>query len=237
MGLEPNTENSNHYMPQWRFQSASRVTLLCSILGRVFVMRSMEFYKCLRQKPHCGYHITTKQWHLTSCKNGLNPVYTTSIFNLWQKINTKKRRVCYQAVLKQLKLFMELSSSILSCQLRKLYLTQFILLLLTTQRLVITMLKDMTELKNITGFVTHMYGNFWGLGCELSVSEESSDMKISFFILMDPLHHTYIQLLQIFCDLLNQQFCQVRMSVCVCLHEREKKMCFQIITAFLCYRC
>jgi hypothetical protein len=109
-----------------------------------------------------------------------------------------------------------------------------------TETHMITMLKDTTdcELKNITGFVAYIYGNFWRSGCELSVSEESSDMKISFFILMDPLHHTYIQLLQIFCGLLNQQFCEVRMRkyVYVCLHEREK-MCFQIITAFLCYIC
>jgi hypothetical protein len=45
---------------------------------------------------------------------------------------------------------------------------------------VISMLKDMIELKDITGFVTCMYDNFWWLGCVLSVSEESNDMKISF---------------------------------------------------------
>jgi hypothetical protein len=38
----------------------------------------------------------------------------------------------------------------------------------------------MFKLKDITGFVTCMYDNFWWLGCVLSVSEELNDMKISF---------------------------------------------------------
>jgi hypothetical protein len=42
------------------------------------------------------------------------------------------------------------------------------------------MLKDMIELKDIIGFVTCMYDNFWLLRCVLSVSEETNDMKISF---------------------------------------------------------
>jgi hypothetical protein len=45
---------------------------------------------------------------------------------------------------------------------------------------VISVLKDMIELKDITGFMTCMYDNFWWLGCVLPVSEESNDMKISF---------------------------------------------------------
>jgi hypothetical protein len=45
---------------------------------------------------------------------------------------------------------------------------------------VISVLKEMIELKDITGFVTCMYDNFWWLGCALSVSEESNDIKISF---------------------------------------------------------
>jgi hypothetical protein len=74
------------------------------------------------------------------------------------------------------------------------------------EKRVISVLKDMIELKDITGFVTCMCDNFWWLGCVLSVSEESNDMKISFLNLMDPLHHTYIQLRHIFCGFLNQQF-------------------------------
>jgi hypothetical protein len=35
-------------------------------------------------------------------------------------------------------------------------------------------------LKDITGFVTCMYDNFWWLRCVLSVSEESNDVKTSF---------------------------------------------------------
>jgi hypothetical protein len=38
----------------------------------------------------------------------------------------------------------------------------------------------MIELKDITGFVTCMDDNFWWLGCVLSVSEESVDVKESF---------------------------------------------------------
>jgi hypothetical protein len=38
----------------------------------------------------------------------------------------------------------------------------------------------MIELKDITGLVTCMYDNFWWLGCDVSVSEESNDVKISF---------------------------------------------------------
>jgi hypothetical protein len=45
---------------------------------------------------------------------------------------------------------------------------------------VISLLKDMIELKDITGFVTCMYDNFWWLECLLSVSEESHDVKINF---------------------------------------------------------
>jgi hypothetical protein len=48
-----------------------------------------------------------------------------------------------------------------------------------TENRVISVLKDMIELKDITGFVTCMYDTFWWLGCVLSVSEESNDMKIS----------------------------------------------------------
>jgi hypothetical protein len=49
-----------------------------------------------------------------------------------------------------------------------------------TENGVISVLKDMIELKDITGFVTCMCDNFWRLGCVLSVSEESNNMKISF---------------------------------------------------------
>jgi hypothetical protein len=85
-------------------------------------------------------------------------------------MNTKKKRVCYQVNLQQMKLYVKLSSSMHLCRLRMAYLTQkCILLLITIHR---TMLKDMTELKDITGFVSCMYGNFWWLGCVLSVSEE-----------------------------------------------------------------
>jgi hypothetical protein len=45
---------------------------------------------------------------------------------------------------------------------------------------VIGVLKDTIELKDITGFVTCMHDNFWWLGCVLSDSEESNDVKISF---------------------------------------------------------
>jgi hypothetical protein len=38
----------------------------------------------------------------------------------------------------------------------------------------------MIQLKDITEYVTCMYDNFWWLGCVPSVSEESTDMKISF---------------------------------------------------------
>jgi hypothetical protein len=40
-----------------------------------------------------------------------------------------------------------------------------------TENRVIRVPKDMIELKDITGFVTCIYDNFWWLGC-LSVSEE-----------------------------------------------------------------
>jgi hypothetical protein len=46
-----------------------------------------------------------------------------------------------------------------------------------TENHVISMLKYMI----ITGFVTCMFDNFWWLGCVLSVSEESSDVELSFF--------------------------------------------------------
>jgi hypothetical protein len=49
-----------------------------------------------------------------------------------------------------------------------------------TENHVISVLKDVIDLKDITGFVTCMYDNFWWLGCVLSVSEESNDMKTSF---------------------------------------------------------
>jgi hypothetical protein len=40
-----------------------------------------------------------------------------------------------------------------------------------TENRVISVLKDMIKLKDITGFVTCMYDNFWWLRCVLSVSE------------------------------------------------------------------
>jgi hypothetical protein len=49
-----------------------------------------------------------------------------------------------------------------------------------TENHVISVLKDMIELKDITGLLTCMYDHFWWLGCVLSVSEESNDVKISF---------------------------------------------------------
>jgi hypothetical protein len=72
-----------------------------------------------------------------------------------------------------------------------------------TENHVISVLKDMIELKDITGFVTFMYDNFWWLGCVLSVSEQSNDMKISFLHPDGPLHHTYIHLCHIFCCFLS----------------------------------
>jgi hypothetical protein len=48
-----------------------------------------------------------------------------------------------------------------------------------TESCMISVLKDMIELKVITRFVTCMYDNFWWLGCVLTVCEESSDVKIS----------------------------------------------------------
>jgi hypothetical protein len=49
-----------------------------------------------------------------------------------------------------------------------------------TENRVISVLKDMTEFKDIRGFVTCMYDNFWSLGCVLSVSKKLNDVKISF---------------------------------------------------------
>jgi hypothetical protein len=49
-----------------------------------------------------------------------------------------------------------------------------------TENCVISVLKDMIKLKDITGFVTCMYDTFWWVGCVLSVSEELNDVKISF---------------------------------------------------------
>jgi hypothetical protein len=49
-----------------------------------------------------------------------------------------------------------------------------------TENHVISVLEDMIKLKDITGFVTCMYDTFWWLGCVLSVSKESNDVKISF---------------------------------------------------------
>jgi hypothetical protein len=49
-----------------------------------------------------------------------------------------------------------------------------------TENDVISVLKDMIELKDITGFLTCMYDHFWWLGCVLSVSEDSNDVKVSF---------------------------------------------------------
>jgi hypothetical protein len=49
-----------------------------------------------------------------------------------------------------------------------------------TENHVISVLKDMIKLKDITGFVTCMYDTFWWLGCVLSVSEESNAVKMSF---------------------------------------------------------
>jgi hypothetical protein len=49
-----------------------------------------------------------------------------------------------------------------------------------TENHMISVLKVLIEFKDITGFVTCMHDNFWWLGCVLSVSEESNDVKISF---------------------------------------------------------
>jgi hypothetical protein len=73
-----------------------------------------------------------------------------------------------------------------------------------TENHVISVLKDMIELKDITGFVTCMYDTFWWLGCVLSLSEESSDVKISFLLPHGPsASYIYPAMPHI---LLNQQF-------------------------------
>jgi hypothetical protein len=46
-----------------------------------------------------------------------------------------------------------------------------------TQNHLINVLKDMLEMKDITGFVMCMYYNLWWLGCVLSVGDESNDIK------------------------------------------------------------
>jgi hypothetical protein len=96
-------------------------------------------------------------------------------------MNTKKKRVCYQVTLQQLKLhgtqqlhaFMLVKKGVLNT---KMYSAS-----IYTENHVISVLKDMIKLKGITGFVTCMYDTFWWLGCVLSVSEKSNDVKISFF--------------------------------------------------------
>jgi deoxyribodipyrimidine photolyase-like uncharacterized protein len=73
---------------------------------------------------------------------------------------------------------------------------------------VIRVLKDTTELKDIRGFVTCTYDTFWWLGCVLSFSKVSNNVKISFLHPHGPSAsyiHTYIQLCHIFCSFLNQQ--------------------------------
>jgi hypothetical protein len=49
-----------------------------------------------------------------------------------------------------------------------------------TENRVISVLKDTIKLKDITEYVTCMYDTFWWLGCVLTVSEESNDVKICF---------------------------------------------------------
>jgi hypothetical protein len=48
-----------------------------------------------------------------------------------------------------------------------------------TENHVISVLKDTFDLKDIRGFVSYKYDNFWWLGCVPSVSEESNGVKIS----------------------------------------------------------
>jgi hypothetical protein len=66
------------------------------------------------------------------------------------------------------------------CQLRKSYTQMFSAPPNCTENRMTSVLKDMIKLTDNTRFVTCRYDTFWWLGCVLSVSEESSDMKISF---------------------------------------------------------
>jgi hypothetical protein len=77
-------------------------------------------------------------------------------------MNTKKKRVCYQADLQQLKLYVELSSSMHLCQLKKgvLNTKMYSSSPNSTENHAISVLKDMIKLKDITGFVTCMYDTF-----------------------------------------------------------------------------
>jgi hypothetical protein len=87
-------------------------------------------------------------------------------FDFLTETNTKKKRVCYQVDLQQLKLYVELNSSMHLCWLRKVYFTQknYSASPDYTENCVIRVLKDTTELKDITGFVTCKYDNFLWLG-------------------------------------------------------------------------
>jgi hypothetical protein len=82
------------------------------------------------QQPYNNKVMTPHQLYewAQSSKHNLNFYFAT-------KMNTKKKRICYQVNLQQLKLYVELSNSMHLCQLRKAYLTkQIILLLITIQR-------------------------------------------------------------------------------------------------------
>jgi hypothetical protein len=74
-----------------------------------------------------------------------------------------------------------------------------------TENHFISVLKDVTELKDIKEFATCMYDNFCKFGCVLSITEKSNGIKISFFILM-ALCNNDIKLYHMFCSFSNQQF-------------------------------
>jgi hypothetical protein len=92
-------------------------------------------------------------------------------------MNKKKKRVCYQVETvrgtQQLHAFMSVKKGVLNT---KIYSDSPNY----TENCVISVLKDTIELEDIRVFVTCMCGNFWWLGCVLSVSEESNNVKTSF---------------------------------------------------------
>jgi hypothetical protein len=186
MGLQHNTKtektklnitchNEDFEVPaKWHFFATSHGKSACDGVGGTLKRLAA---KASFQQPYNDQMMTPHQlyeWAQSSIHN-LNFDFVTENKCEEEEGLLSSRCATAETVLgtQQLHVFMPVKKGVLNTKL-------FFASTKYTENHVISVLKDMIELKDITGFVTCNYGNFWWLGCVLSVSEESNDVKVSF---------------------------------------------------------
>jgi hypothetical protein len=185
MGLQPNTETekfTKYYMhnedfgvpAEWHFVATSHGKSACDGVGGT-LKRLAE--KASLQQPYNDQIMTPHQLYerAKSSIHNLNFDFVTENEYKEEECLLSSRFATAETVrgTQQLHVFMPVKKRVFNTKMYS-FSPNY------TENHVISVLKDIIKLKDIIGFVTCICDTFWWLGCVLSVSEESNDLKISF---------------------------------------------------------